>query len=526
MIKVVVIGAGGVIGQHMMISVPEGVDPLFTRRTGDGLLYIGLELCEDEDWIETLDEANPDVIVNLAGESNVDTVEKRPEDFYQVNVMGPARLRAWCDDHGKHLIHVSSQITLDPVNEYGKQKVLAEEMVRKGDKWTIVRPTFVLGIRPFPGIGRENPAERILAGKEEVSVDNRYFSVSFAWDVAEFLWDLVILNNPAKTELYVGNRETMSRLSVARGLGVYSKAVGHEALKIAQRPKDTTYTTAWSKTPLANGLTRLEHEFGQRSLDTVSCRAREIAGFLGKPWWVCLNKLEPGFGPLHNAVSEDLRKASPTNESELGTWYRTTESYIWELTAYHLDKGFNYAGMGKGIAAAFKSKGVKTVLCLGDGVGDLSLFMVQAGMTPWYNDLFCSTTAAFAEARFLMRLGDDWGTQILLRETSTFDPIMTPEEIKGVMQLEDHKVVAYDAVVSLDFLEHMPNVEEWVKAIYANLKPGGYFFTKDTFDEGSGTDGAIPMHLAVNDHFKTDWEPFLVSFGFEHIITNWYRKPE
>ena len=429
--KVIVIGAGGVIGQHMMISVPKGVEAVFTRRSGDGVLYTELELCESEDWIECLETINPDVVVNLAGESRVDVVEQHPEAFYQVNVMAPARLRAWCDEHGKHLIHVSSQIVLDPVNEYGKQKVAAEEMVRKGDKWTIVRPTFVLGIRPFPGIGRMNPAERILEGLEEVSVDDRYFSVSFAWDVAEFLWQLVITNQPARTELQVGNQETMSRFSVARALGVYPKAVRHSSLpkELAQRPADTTYKTSWSMTGLSDGFSRLEMEFGQRSLDSTGYRAKEIAAFFGRPWEECLNKLNTGFGTLHGQVAEDFRKANPSGDRELLDWYRGTEAYIWELTAYHIDVRFNYTGMCKGITEALESKGVKTVLCLGDGVGDLSLYMVKSGIkSVCYHDLFLSATAQFAHTKFLMRLGDDWSQKLHLLETANFDPIATPEE--------------------------------------------------------------------------------------------------
>ena len=41
-----------------------------------------------------------------------------------------------------------------------------------------------------PALGRENPAEAILSGKQPWQVDNRWFSVSFAWDVAEMLWQI------------------------------------------------------------------------------------------------------------------------------------------------------------------------------------------------------------------------------------------------------------------------------------------------------------------------------------------------
>lgn len=524
-VKVLVLGAGGVIGQHMMVSEPEGVEAVYTRRVGDGVLYQGFDFTKDSTG-ELLDEHNPDVIVNLAGEGSVDAVEKAQAESYVVNVVLPSKLAEWCRQTGKHFIQVSSQAVLDQVNEYGVQKGIAEESVRlSGCKFSIVRPTFVLGILPFPGIGRENPAERILGGKEEASVNDRYFSVSFAWDVAECLWRIA-MNDPTGDVLQVGNPgEAFSRLSVAHRLSVYPKPMRHDSLvNTAQRPQNTMYQEAWFRTSLDVGFSRLEMEFQQRELDTVSYRAKEIAACLNCGWDSCLENLNRGFGPLHNDVSADFREANPQGDEALLSWYRETEAYIWELTAYHLDKGFNYAGMSSGIAAALKSKGVEKVLCLGDGVGDLTLEMVKAGMTPWYHDLFCSCTAVFAESRFLMRLGDDWSKKIGLRETSTFTPLCTSEEMLGMAQPEDPETVVFDAIVSLDFLEHVPNVREWVESIHRNLKPGGWFVAQNAFNMGSGAEGAMPMHLSVNDHYERDWDPLLLEVGFRQEASNWYQK--
>lgn len=520
-VKVLVIGAGGVIGQHMMIAKPEGVEAVFTRRTESGL-YRGFDMLRNGEPYDTLNEIMPDVVVNLAGENNVDWVESHKEGARLINVDMVQALVGWCGREGKHLIHVSSQAVLNPVNTYGIQKAVAEDIVKNSDcRWSIVRPTFVLGIRPFPGIGRENPAERILSGKEEKSVDDRYFSVSFAWDVAESIWQLATDSPTSGQEiskidgvLQVGDPATMSRFSVARHLGVYPKRVRHDSLGITQRPGNTTYSEAWHRAGLEEGFSRLEAEFGQRSLDTAPYRAKEIAAFLGIPWWSCLEKLNRGFGALHNDVSTDFRFSNPTRDDELLTWYRTTESYIWELTAYHLDKGFNYAGMSSGIAAALKSKGVKRVLCLGDGVGSLTLTMRSEGLKAYYHDLYDSRTYRFAHARFLMRDGVGAGGL----QTETFKPVALPGDWQG-----DQKF--FDAIVSLDFLEHVPNVDEWVKAIHGNLKPGGWFVAQNAFNMGSGPQGSIPMHLTVNDHYDTDWDPLLFSLGFVQEKSNWYQKP-
>lgn len=68
--KVVVIGAGGIVGQHMMVNKPEWADATFTRRECY-LEWSQLNVGEDdiEAW---LDANSPDVIINLAGQNVVD----------------------------------------------------------------------------------------------------------------------------------------------------------------------------------------------------------------------------------------------------------------------------------------------------------------------------------------------------------------------------------------------------------------------------------------------------------------------
>lgn len=522
--KVVVIGAGGIIGQHLHVSVPEGIEATFTRRT-ESHLYRGFDLCRAQEPGDLLDEVMPDVVVNLAGESRPDIVEQDHGKYWSLNCGVVGALGQWCDTYNKTLIHVSSQAAIDPVNHYGIQKYHADDHLAGHCKnWSIVRPTFVLGIRPFPGIGRENPAERMLSGQERQSVDDRYFAVAFAWDVAEMIWKLC-QGAPTQSIHYVGGPTRLSRYELAVLLASNRDItpIKHEDIpNLAPRPLDTSgpyVKDSYHTASLANGILRLREEWDSRVNDDVCYRAKELAAFLHLPYEVVGARLSQGFGPLHNAVTADFNRVNPKSEEELTAWYRTTDAYLYELTAYHVDGGFNYFGMSSGIAAALKSKGVEKVLCLGDGTGDLSIAVAQAGMSAWYNDLYGSRIANFAESRFTMR--GRMGNGIGLLETGSFTPISYPGD-RADMGIP---LGAFDAIVSADFLEHVPNVEEWVRAIYGNLVPGGLFFAQNAFNCGSGPQGSIPMHLTVNDHFEKDWDPLLNSIGFVQESSNWYRKP-
>jgi SAM-dependent methyltransferase len=236
---------------------------------------------------------------------------------------------------------------------------------------------------------------------------------------------------------------------------------------------------------------------------SIQQRAAELAEFFRMPEPVALAKLSLGFMPLHEAVTADFKArvgkipflAEPS-EAALLKWYRETEAYIWELSAYHEDEGFNYAGMCSGIAQCLTSNGCSRVLCLGDGIGDLTLTLRRAGMKATYHDLMNSRTAEFA----LSRLGPD-------------DTFLTNEFDHGFPGWLDG---TYDGIVSLDYFEHLPNLPEWMRACRAALKPGGLMMAKNAFGKGSGPQGAMPMHLTVNDKYadEAEWRKLCGDSGF------------
>lgn len=537
-----------------MISVPEDIEPLFVRKHPFPL-STALDL---EDWDATkawLEEQRPDVIINLAGESRPDVVGDQQQRYWFINVELPNQLGKWCDTQKAHLVQVSTQAVFSgrgggpyqpdfarmPVNAYGRQKAMAEDLTQCSSSWTIVRPTFVLGIRPFPALGRENPAEAILGGAQPWQVDNRWFSVSFAWDVAEMLWHMARLRPKGKI-VHCGNPERLSRFELARLLNPECNftPISHELLggmfpdaRLAERPIDTTFKDAYFETPLESGLSSLRRDFLNRREDSLYHRAQELSAFLKLPLRDVAWRLSSGFTELHNSTSEDFRTfmrecrsedAGSGGDAELIDWYRQTEAYLWELTAYHCDPGFNYAGMCAGIVATLKEDEYKKcrdekffdsyrVLCLGDGVGSLTIALKQACLEPVYHDLAGSRTAAFAQTGFAMR----FDSEIEASLSQSFEPATMPV------------VPDLDSVVSLDFLEHVPNVETWARVVFAALKPGGLFCAVNRFECGSA--GEIPMHLAVNDCYSTEWEPLLKRIGFEQVFADdgpaadWHRKP-
>jgi dTDP-4-dehydrorhamnose reductase/SAM-dependent methyltransferase len=500
--KVLILGASGIVGQHMRLCVPDGVEPVWVRRNGDPIT-LECDLENSESLEDFLTITRPDVIVNLAGESSVDTVERDPARYRRINVGVPIQLANWCQYSGKRLIQISSQAAkLQPVNYYGNQKRNAENAALNRGQ-TVMRLTFILGIRPLPHVGRKNPLEAMIEGQSP-QVSDRFFSPLMAWDAAEQIWQEVV--NPSEEPLIqVGIPERWSRYEIANIVNHNVQPCKHEDFPgIAPRPVDTTYCGSRHESFELGDDIRMVREIARYD------RPIELALFFEICHQSALDKLSQGFGPLHNAVSDEWRKRNPKTEYEMLDFYRTTEAYIWELSAYHEDLGFNYSGMCEGIATRLKNEPeCQSVLCLGDGIGDLTLTLHRAGLGVWYHDLLGSRTAQYAAFRFWRQTGE-YLTAARTETRFHYGPCVTKP--------------FHDAVVSLDFLEHVPNVEDWVRAIHATLRPGGLFFSQNAFNCGSGPEGSMPMHLACNDHWEKDWDPLLSSVGFIQEASNWYRK--
>jgi dTDP-4-dehydrorhamnose reductase len=246
----------------MMVNKPEWADAIFTRRKGY-LEWSQLNVGEDdiEAW---LDANSPDVIINLAGQNVVDAVEQNPDESIYVNVKLPLTLATWVSNNNKKLIQVSTQGIFSgenanyntnskphPITWYGKQKALAEKLIISHDNVKIVRLTFVIGVRPFQDVGRKNPLEIMMEQKEQLQVDDRFFSPVFAYDAAMILWDTALhFEESDQKIIHIGNPIKSSRFSLASDIKTASNGKLDTEIKPVSytyftsnvaRPKDTTW---------------------------------------------------------------------------------------------------------------------------------------------------------------------------------------------------------------------------------------------------------------------------------------------
>lgn len=157
---------------------------------------------------------------------------------------------------------------------------------------------------------------------------------------------------------------------------------------------------------------------------------------------------------------------------DLVRFYEQTDAFLYELVTWN--RNANKVAIRQwmhGVLARMPAVALD-VLTYGDGIGCDSLYLTQAGHRVTYCDLG-ELSERFAQALF---------AEAGLPFESRRDLDALPAE-------------AYDAIVCLDVLEHVPDPASLVEKLARCLKPGGILIVSAPF---FAVDSEFPTHLASN----------------------------
>lgn len=158
--RVVVFGAGGLLGRHVVAEAAEHDVVALDRAACD----IG----EPDAVMEAA--AGADLVVNCAAFTNVDGAEANSAEAHRINASGAANVAAAVERNGAVLIHVSTDFVFDgaraepcaedaspaPLSEYGRSKLAGELQVQDACK-----RLFVVRIQSLYGRGGRNFPSRL-----------------------------------------------------------------------------------------------------------------------------------------------------------------------------------------------------------------------------------------------------------------------------------------------------------------------------------------------------------------------------
>jgi len=124
--------------------------------------YPEIDLTSPDSINKTVQEYQPELIINAAAYTDVDRAESEPEIARAVNGLAPGMLAEQAKTLGSALIHYSTDYVFDgkkgnpyietdrpnPINVYGRSKLAGEHAVTKvGDVYLILRTSWVYSLR-------------------------------------------------------------------------------------------------------------------------------------------------------------------------------------------------------------------------------------------------------------------------------------------------------------------------------------------------------------------------------------------
>ncbi len=166
--KVLVTGSNGLLGQKItdLVLADGRVELIATSRGPNrhpvktGYAYEDVDLLDTDRLTKAIAHHRPDAIIHTAAMTNVDACETDPMGCQALNVEVVRTLSQLSEQHGIHLIHLSTDFVFDgengpyreddppnPLSLYGKSKLDSENILRQSAcKWAILRTIIVYGV--------------------------------------------------------------------------------------------------------------------------------------------------------------------------------------------------------------------------------------------------------------------------------------------------------------------------------------------------------------------------------------------
>ena len=167
------------------------------------LKHDDIDISDKDHVIDVIKRIDPDVVINAAAYTDVDGCEDNVDYAFKVNGEALAYIAGACYDAGAKLIHYSTDYVFDgtkqeyresdaadPINVYGRSKLLGEQNIMKHmDDYLIIRTSWLFGVH-----GR-NFVDTMLAlsgQMENVKVVNDQFGKpTYTLDLAKKTRDII-----------------------------------------------------------------------------------------------------------------------------------------------------------------------------------------------------------------------------------------------------------------------------------------------------------------------------------------------
>lgn len=270
-VKVFLTGATGLLGEHLIKSLPTKYFLVGTyhrvlpRLKKDNVTYMELDLSNLSAMTRIIEKIKPQVILHTASIGNVDYCENHKKEAKKININATKNLFLVSRVYKSKFVFFSTNAIFDgknppyneesepnPLDYYGITKTEIENYLQKQSPNTqilILRLTTMYGWHHPQE--RKNPVtwflEELSKNHELKVVDDTYNNFLYAKDAATAVWRL--LSAPKDGKYNIAGPETVSRFELAQKAALVF-GLPSEKIKpvpssffpsLAPRPKNTTF---------------------------------------------------------------------------------------------------------------------------------------------------------------------------------------------------------------------------------------------------------------------------------------------
>lgn len=237
--KILVTGANGLLGQHLVMQLLEkgytviatgkGDERMHPEGWGDRYQYHALDITDATDIATVFSRVQPDVVVHAAAMTQVDDCELHSEKCERVNVAATSQVLVDAEIYSSHFIYISTDFVFDgeqgnyaeedelkPVNYYGFTKMQAEAITETSTiPWAIVRTCLVYG-NTLEGT-RSNiitwVKDSLEQGKAIKVVSDQWRTPTYVEDLAKGI--LLIIEKKATGIYHISGKDLLTPYDIA-----------------------------------------------------------------------------------------------------------------------------------------------------------------------------------------------------------------------------------------------------------------------------------------------------------------------
>lgn len=264
--RIAVIGAGGFFGVPLLSELKKSFEATgtFLHKPVEGL--VPLDISIESEVRSFFSRFKPDCVINLAAITDVDVCEKNPEDAFLVHAIGTKNLATACQQFNARFVYFSTDFVFDgsrgnyaetdstnPINQYGKTKLLGELEAKKVSEHLIVRTSTPYSWNPDSKKFVAQTIARLSNGLEVNAFSDLVRSPTLVENVPENIVSLIKKDALGMVHLAGTSQVSMyeAALEAAQVFGFDEKLVKKTSIKSlslpAPRPKDTSLNVQKAK---------------------------------------------------------------------------------------------------------------------------------------------------------------------------------------------------------------------------------------------------------------------------------------